>query len=187
MNRMKLTLGAVLLTLVSMGAAAAERPLLAKGSSINFSFSQMNVPVDGSFKRFSGKINLDAAKPEKSSVDLQVDVASISAGEDADAEVIKPGWLDAAAHPQARYLSKSVKSLGGGRYQATGALTIKGISRDVTVPFAVKDLADGSSEVSGQFTLKRGDYKVGEGEWAAFDVVANDIQVKFKLLLGATK
>jgi polyisoprenoid-binding protein YceI len=186
MHRIKFAFAAAMLALASMDASAAERPLLAKGSSINFTFSQMNVAVDGSFKRFSGKINLDAARPENSCVDLQVDVASVSAGEDADAEVIKPGWLDAAGHPQARFLSKSVKSLGGGRYQASGALTIKGISRDTTVPFTVKDLADGSSEVSGQFTLRRGDYKIGEGEWSAFDVVANDVQVKFKLLLGPT-
>lgn len=173
--------------LTTTAGAAVARPLLGKGSTIDFTFTQMNVPVSGSFKRFSGKIELDAAKPGNDSVDLQVDVASISAGEDADAEVVKPGWLDAAGHPQARFVSKSVKALGGGRYLATGTLTIKGNSREVTVPFTVRDQAGGNSEISGQFTLKRADYKVGEGEWSAFDVVANEVQVKFTLLLGAAR
>ena len=186
MRKLILATTALLSGLLLQPVCAAERPLLAAGSSIAFTFKQMNVPVEGRFKKFSGKINLDAAKPETSSLDMQVDVASISASEDADPEAVKPAWLDAAGHPQARFVSKAIKSLGGGHYQATGTLSIKGVSRDIVVPFDFKEQAGGAT-ADGQFTLKRGDYKVGEGEWSAFDIVANDVLVKFHLALGAAK
>lgn len=177
-------LTAVLGLVTSAPSFAAERLLQAAGSSITFVYKQMNVPLDGRFKKFGGKINFDAAKPETSSIDLSVDVASFSSNEDADPEVVKPTWLDAAGHPQARFSSKSVKALGGGRYQASGTLNIKGISRDVVVPFDFKEQG-ATAVVDGQFTLKRGDFKVGEGEWSAFDIVANDVTVRFHLVVSS--
>ncbi|TXI04852.1 MAG: YceI family protein [Rhizobium sp.] len=183
MRQILLALIATLGLLSSSTVFAAERLLQAADSSITFVYKQMNVPLDGRFRKFSGKFNFDAAKPETSSIDMLVDVGSFSSNEDADPEVVKPIWLDAAGHPQARFTSKSVKALGNGRYQATGALTIKGISRDVVVPFEFKERG-ASATVDGQFTLKRGDYKIGDGEWSAFDIVANDVQVKFHLLVG---
>lgn len=161
---------------------AAERALQNAASRITFNFQQMKVPMDGSFKKFSGKIDFDAAKPETSKIEISVDVASISVYEEADPEVVKPIWLNAAAFPQARFVSKRIKALGG-RYQAEGTLSIKGINREVTVPFDYKEQGTNAS-VDGQFTLKRGDYKVGEGEWSAFDIVANDVLVKFHFVVG---
>ena len=183
MRKILLAAAVALSVMATLPASAADRPLIASGSSIAFTFSQMNVPVEGRFKRFKGKINFDAAKPETSSIDMQVDVASISAGEDVDPEAVKPDWLDAAGHPQARFVSRGIKSLGAGRYQATGTLSIKGANRDIVVPFDFKEQATGAS-VDGRFTLKRADYKIGEGEWSAFDVVANDVIVKFHLVVG---
>ncbi|PTU30735.1 YceI family protein [Stenotrophobium rhamnosiphilum] len=168
---------------MSFPTFAAERTLQTAGSRIAFAFKQMNVSMDGSFKKFSGKINFDAAKPETSSIEMLVDIASISIYEEADPEVIKPIWLNAAAFPQARFVSKNVKALGGGRYQATGTLSIKGASREVTVPFEYKEQG-ANAIVDGQFTLKRGDYKIGEGEWSAVDIVANDVLVKFHLVVA---
>lgn len=179
-----LVLTAVIGLAINSSSFAAERLLQATGSSITFVYKQMNVPLDGRFRKFSGKINFDAAKPEAASIDLSVDVASFNSNEDADPEVVKPTWLDATGHPQARFTSKTVKALGGGHFQATGTLSIKGISRDVVVPFDFKEQG-ATAVVDGQFTLKRGDYKIGEGEWSAFDIVANDVQVKFHLVVSS--
>jgi hypothetical protein len=41
--------------------------------------------------------------------------------------------------------------------------------------------------LTGSFTLKRADYTIGEGMWAKFDVVANDIQVNFSLATALSK
>lgn len=172
------------LLLCGFNAVAADRVLIAKGSDIAFSFTQMNVPVQGHFEKFSGTFNFDPARPEAASIAMQVDVASISAGADTDVEAVKPEWLSAKAFPQATFVSNSVKSLGSGHYVATGAFSLKGTTRNLTVPFDFKEGAGGVADVNGQFVLKRSDFKVGEGEWSAFDIVANEVAVKFHLVLG---
>ena len=181
----RLLIAALAFALLPLAAQAeADRPLIVKGSSIGFSFVQMGVTVDGSFHRYSGHVALDPAQMANSRADLQVDVSSVDAGDDANAELVKPGWLDAVAHPQARFVSKTITALGGGRYEASGTLSIKGITRDVRVPFVLQEKPDGSAEANGTFQIQRGDYKIGEGDWSAFDVVANAVQIKFHILLG---
>lgn len=171
--------------LLAFNAQGAERPIVLKGSDIAFTYTQMNVPVQGHFTKFSGALNVEAAKPEASSVNMVVDVASISAGEETDVEAVKPEWLNAKTFPQATFVSKSVKALGAGRYVATGTFTLKGLARELVVPFEFKEVAGGMADITGQFSLKRGDYKIGEGEWSAFDIVANDVLVRFHLIVGA--
>jgi polyisoprenoid-binding protein YceI len=67
-----------------------------------------------------------------------------------------------------------------------GTLSIKGLSRDMKFP--MKHTAQGKDGLlTGSFTLKRADYTIGEGMWAKFDVVANDIQVNFSLATTLSK
>ena len=60
----------------------------------------------------------------------------------------------------------------------TGKLTIKGTVRDVTVPVALTQ-SGAITTASGQFTIKRLAFKIGEGEWSDTGMVADDVQVKF--------
>lgn len=163
---------------------AAERPLIQQGSEIVFRFTQMKTPVQGRFTKFSGTLLLDAAKPETSHIQMQVDVASFSVDPEVDVEAVKPEWFNARVFPQASFVSKTVKSLGGGRYETAGTFTLKGISREMVIPFGLNEQANGSADMRGQFVLRRSDFKIGEGEWSVFDVVANEVQVNFRLQLG---
>ena len=55
-----------------------------------------------------------------------------------------------------------------------------GQTRDVLVPATFT--AQGNTGVfDGMFTLRRGDFSIGEGAWAKFDIVANDVQVRVRL------
>ena len=102
----------------------------------------------------------------------------------AEAEAAKPAWFHSAQFPQAQFKSTAVKGMGPGRYEVTGTLSIKGQSRDVVVPvLMVPGPTVGQAVASGSFTLRRMDFKLGEGEWSDLSVVANDVQVRFKLQL----
>jgi len=63
-----------------------------------------------------------------------------------------------------------------------GKLTIKGQARDLVVPVQLTQAAGVTTAVGG-FTLKRLDFNVGGGDWGDPSIVANDVQVKFKLAL----
>lgn len=180
----------VLLTaaLLAVPAAATEyTQFSAPQSRLGFVSRQMNVPVDGSFKRFSSRLKFDPAKPADGSAEIEIDIASVDTGsQEADDEVAGKSWFHTKAFPTARFVSSSVKPLGGNRYEVAGTMTIKGHSRDVVAPFTFKEQGE-LGVFEGGFTLKRADYALGEGMWAAFDTVANEIQINFRLAAAAAK
>ncbi len=164
-------------------AAPAQAQLQATGSEIAFVTRQMGVPVEGKFGKFSAQIALDPKKPETGSVAFTIDTGSARFGSaELDAEVPKATWLAVARFPQATFQSTAIKATAPGRFEVTGQLSIKGSTRDVVVPVQVS--AAGSQHVaSGSFTIRRLDFKVGEAEWADTSLLANDVQVRFRLAL----
>jgi polyisoprenoid-binding protein YceI len=178
----------VVLGLQCLGAAgpAAAQPaatLVAAQSEIVFTSRQMGVPVDGRFKRFEAQIALDPQRPQAGSVAIDIDTASASLGmAEADAELAAPSWFDVARFAKASFHSNGVRALGGGRFEVSGRLTIKASTRDLVVPVTVTQTA-ASSTATGSFVIRRLDYGVGVAEWADTAVVANDVQVRFKLVL----
>lgn len=163
--------------------AAPAAKLVPAQSEISFTSRQMGVPVDGRFKRFDAQIALDPKAPETGRVAFTVDLASVTMGaDDVEAELAKPAWFDTQKAATATFASSGVKAAGGGKFEVAGKLTIKGNARDVIVPVTVAQ-SGGTSTATGQFTLKRLAYKIGEGDWSDTSMVADDVIVKFKLAL----
>lgn len=167
-------------------AQAPAAQLQPAASEIRFVTRQMGVPVEGRFDRFSADVALDAQAADGGSVRLSIDTGSARFGSaELDAEVPKPAWLDVARFPQANFESSRIRSLGEGRYEVTGQLTLKGQQRPLVVPVTLsRSGANGSAGVaSGSFTLKRLQFRVGEGEWADTSLLGDDVGVSFKLVL----
>ena len=186
---MKLKSTLVLLALSAAALAApasafAQQKLVPAQSDISFVTKQMGVPLEGHFKKFDAQISFDTAKPDAAKIAFTVDTGSATLGApESDAELPKAAWFNVPKFPQATFQSASVKSLGGGKYQVTGKLTIKGNVKDVDVPVTLTQAA-GVTTAVGQFALKRLTYKIGEGEWADTSMVADDVQVKFRLAIS---
>lgn len=162
-------------------AAAAAPQLLAAQSELTFAAKQMGVPVEGRFKRFEAKLAFDPKKPEAGSVAFTIDLGSATLGAaEFDAELAKPAWFDSKKLPQATFQSTSIKALGSGKFEIAGKLSIKGQTRDLSVPISLNQAA-GTTTATGAFVLKRLEFKIGDGDWADTSMVANEVQVKFKL------
>jgi polyisoprenoid-binding protein YceI len=175
---------AVAALLVAFPAAAQQKVVPAK-SSIRFVTKQMSVPVEGVFRKFDATVAFDPAKPEATKAEFEVDLASIDLGSDeGTTEAKRKPWLNVEAFPKARFVASSVKSLGGGKFEAAGPLTIKGTSQSIVAPFTLSE-AGGMRVVEGQFPLKRLQYKIGEGAWSDTDTVADEVLVRFKFTLPA--
>ena len=99
------------------------------------------------------------------------------------AQVAKPIWLHAAGFPQATFQSSRIQAAGPGRFEVAGQLTIKGATRDLVVPVQLAP-AGNNQVATGSFAIKRLDFKVGEAEWADTSLLANDVIVRFKLVLA---
>lgn len=180
----KLLLAATALTLATATTSVmAQQKLVPAQSEIAFVSKQMGVPVEGHFKKFDAQISFDPAKPAASTMAFTVDVGSATVGSpESDVELPKAVWFNVPKYPQATFQSSAVKGLGGGKYEVTGKLSIKGNARDVVVPVALTQSGATTTAV-GSFVLKRLTFKIGENEWADTSMVADDVQVKFKLAL----
>jgi polyisoprenoid-binding protein YceI len=73
--------------------------------------------------------------------------------------------------------------MGGERYEIAGTLSMKGVAKEVAVPVTLRKDAAGNSVAEGQFTVKRLDFRVGEGLWADPDTVANEVSVRLRMVL----
>lgn len=162
---------------------AAAPKLVPAQSDIAFTFRQMGVPVDGHFKKFDAQLAFDPKNAAAGKVTLSIELGSATLGDAAtDAELVKPEWFNVKKVPTATFQSTSLKALGGGKFEAAGKLTIKGQVKDVVVPVALAQ-AGGTTTATGAFAIKRLDFNIGEGEWKDTSIVANDVQVKFKLAI----
>jgi polyisoprenoid-binding protein YceI len=184
-----LALMAALLGAVAQPAMAQPKPatLQTAGSEIVFTTKQMGVPVEGKFGKFTAVIALDPKRPETGNVAFTIDTGSARFGSaELDAEVPKATWLNVPKFPQASFQSSSVKAAGPGRFEVAGKLTIKGAVQNVVVPVQLTQTGTGAAIAStavGAFTIKRLAFKVGEAEWADTSMLADDVQIRFKLAL----
>ena len=176
---------------LSVSAALLAAPALAQApqkvsldkSQIRFGFKQMNVPVEGRFRKFDASVSFDPKKPEATKAEFEVELGSIDLGNaDGETEAKRKAWLSVDAFPKAKFTAASVKAVGPGRYEAAGPLTIKGTTQNVTAPFTFAE-AGGLRTVEGSFGLKRLPFRIGEGPWADTDTVADEVIVRFKFVM----
>ena len=181
MKRLAITLalGAALLAPFMAPALAQIDP--AKSSVIAVS-RQMGVPVEGKFRRFSAQISFDPAKPAEGRASIDIDIASFDLGDaDFNRETAKKEWFDAAKFPKATFVTTAIKPAGAGKFEAAGKLAIKGITRDVVAPVSFK--AEGGQQVfEGVLPIKRLTFNIGEGEWKDTSTVADDVQIRFRIV-----
>jgi polyisoprenoid-binding protein YceI len=93
--------------------------------------------VKGSFDEFDAKITYDPENIENSSVDVSISVASIDTkNEKRDDHLRSNDFFDAENHPAITFKSKKIEKKGDG-YVAAGTLTIRGVSKEIELPFTL--------------------------------------------------
>lgn len=176
---------------VFVAAALAAAPRFAHAevdlakSAITAVSRQMNVPVEGAFKKFSAQVSFDPANPSAGKAHITVDVGSYDLGDPSyDAQVAGKEWFDARTYPTATFTSSAIAPAGGSRYNVTGMLTIKGKSVRVTVPVTLTR-RDNAQTLDGTLPIKRSQFDIGTGEWKDNSIVSDEVAIKFHLV--ATK
>jgi len=164
-------------------AAMAQQALVPAQSSIQFSAKQLGVPVSGHFKQFSAQVHFDTAKPETSKIHFTVDTGSATMGsKETDSNLFSADWFNVAKFPKATFDSSAVRRLDASRFEVAGRLSIKGVGSDVVVPVTLA--RQGAQTVAtGAFPIRRLQFRIGENEWADTAMVADEVQVKFRLVL----
>jgi len=145
----------------------------------------MNVPVEARFKKFGAQIAFDPAKPAAGAARIEIELDSFDIDNaEVNDEARGKQWFDARSFPKATFVAATIKPLGGGKFEVRGPLTIKGRTHEAVIPFTYAEKA-GTTVYDGAFALKRLQYNIGEGVWKDTDTVADEVQLKFHIVVAA--
>ena len=167
-------------------AAASHYTLDPAKSSLEFTFLQAGAKGTGRFPRFAVTLDCAGADPAGGRLEVSVDVAALDTGDKDRDDVLRSDDLFAVAKfPQAHFLATRIAKTAGG-YEAEGALTIRGMTRETKVPFTFREATEGGVAVgymTGKTMIRRLDFGVGQGDWKATDQAGNEVTVSFTLRL----
>lgn len=177
---------AVILWLASGASRAGNWSVVPDQSRLGFVATWEGTEFDGVFRRFDADLAFDPRQPEQGRFMVTVEVTSADANSsDLNEGMAAPEWFFFARYPQATFVTSAIRGLGGGRYEAEGTLTIKGVSRPLRLPFTWVETG-GQARMQAEAKLRRTDFNVGEGEWANADAIGLDVRVSVQLVLAPT-
>jgi polyisoprenoid-binding protein YceI len=134
-------------------------------SRLGFRATQEDAGFEGYFRTWSATISFDPKHLATSHVTVNVALASAFTGDkDRDAYLPTDVWFDVKRFPTATFTAAKFVDQGGGRYQAIGELSIKGVKRPVTLPFTLAITGD-TAKMSGELAIDRTWFNVGSGKW----------------------
>jgi polyisoprenoid-binding protein YceI len=126
----------------------------------------MVTKVRGSFEEFEGKAHLDFEDPSKSTAEVTFQIASVSTGQkQRDDHLRTNDFFDAPTHPTGQFVSTSVVKKSDDEYEMTGNLTLKDITKPVTITWEPTGTAKdpfGNTRVGfeGKGTISRKDWGI---------------------------
>ncbi|MBP7253263.1 MAG: polyisoprenoid-binding protein [Alphaproteobacteria bacterium] len=158
--------------------AAQEWVVDAPRSTLSFTAQMGEDKFTGHFKKFNSSIRFSPDDLAHSVITTTVAVASaVTGAADRDSALPESQWFDNAKFPEAHFVTQSIKATGPNAYLAEAKLTLRGVSKDVALPFTLTT-ENGVTHAVGSVTIQRNDYGVGQGEFAS------DAWVKFPVAIA---
>lgn len=170
-------------------------------NAISFHLDSLLEPISGTANGISGMVNYDPAKPTATSGKITVSTASLIVTNNTMREhLLGDNWLNAAANPEITF---EIKALQTPRTEgntttahAVGSFSVKGVSKEITVPVTITHLPGAFGKrinqpelggdllvVRGKFTISRTDYGIRPGQNE--DKVADEIELSLALVGSA--
>ena len=190
----RITLGALAAALMaipaaraggSLGAASsADRSyrLVPAQSSLTYTFTQAGATSQGRFNSYT--VSFD---PAAGRLDVTIDMSSFDTGDPQRNGVLRgKDFFDIAQYRQSHFRATRLQRTAAG-YEATGSLTLRGITRSITVPFTWRTAAVQGRMVgylAGEASLRRLDFGVGQGQWRSTEWLGNEVMVRYSLVLA---
>ena len=180
----RITVAAAASVVLAPAVARAAGPVytaVATQSSLTYVFTQAGAENQGRFKSFT--ISFD---PTANRLDVSVDMRSYDTGDQQRNDALGgKDFFDVAQYPQSRFSASRIEKTATG-YAATGSLTLRGVTRNITIPFTWRTATLQGRSVgylAGQTTLRRLDFGVGQGQWQSTEWVGSEVTIRYALQL----
>jgi polyisoprenoid-binding protein YceI len=170
--------------------AGAETTLVISpdNSKVEFVAAKVTRSHNGSFKQFTGTIDLAKNGVEDSRVTIDIDTASVVTDEDALTKHLQtPDFFDVAKYPKATFTSTKIEAAttGGGTHNITGNFELHGVKKSITFPATIQ-VAPDSVAVNADFSINRKDFGIiyaGKAD----DLIRDGVAIKLTLKVPRTK
>lgn len=131
--------------LIAQPVVAAEKYVFDRGhTNIHFEWSHFGFSTTSAeFEDFSGTLMFEEDNIPASEISVTIDISSVDSGYDTFNEHLtdKSEWFNVAEHPEATFESSDIDKVGDNRYEVTGDLTLKGVTREVTLDTTINKIA----------------------------------------------
>jgi polyisoprenoid-binding protein YceI len=177
-----------LIAIAMAAPAAAQAAVYAvdpASSRLSFTGSFDGRPFTGVFRNWTAQIQFDPAHLEASSVKVVVQTGSVSAGTpEYDKTLVEPAWFNVRQFPTAMFVAKAFSKAGPNRYVARGDLTIRNVTRPISLPFTLQP-AGPRTRMRGELTLDRTQFGLGAGDFSGDRPLAKAVRVNVDLVATA--
>ncbi|HYG23088.1 MAG TPA: YceI family protein [Verrucomicrobiae bacterium] len=196
-----------ILSLVLAAASASAEPLtfdFKDPKGVNHAAFKMDAPLEtisGSASGISGKVTFDPAKPSATTGKIVVATETLTVGNAMMRDhMLSEGWMDAKKHPEITFEAKSLKNVktegDSTTADAVGTFTLKGITKEITVPVKLTYLKDKLAArmpnmkgdllvIRSSFSIKRSDFNIQPGKNE--DKVSDEIELTLSIAGYATR
>lgn len=164
-------------------AAPVAAPAVLRGDgtsgTLQFRFVQAGATTSGAFRRFTAALTIgDDAAP--AALEVRVETDSLDTQDkDRDGALRSKDLFDVQRFPAATFIADRITRDAAGHFQAHGKLTIRDVTRDLIVPFTLTN-----GLLTGEVTVKRLDYGVGQGEWRSTEMVGDAVAIAWSVRLS---
>ena len=130
-----------------------------KSSAITFTIKNAGITVDGSFSNLVADIKFDQLKPEEGNIKATVDSKTINTNNSMrDGHLSKPEYFDVEKFPNINLQSTKIARTGPITYNGTFNLTMKGVTKEVVIPFTFMKLPEKTELIAAAATVEHSPY-----------------------------
>lgn len=151
---------------------------VAKGGRLGFKVTVNGEAIAGSFGNWDADIMFDPEQLDKSSIKATIALASVNSGDSGRDDMLRSDDFFGTGSPTAQFTASRIRAKGGNRYEAQGALRMRGVSKPVTLAFSL-DINDKLAKAAGTARFDRRDFGIGTGQFSDTGTISGDVTVDF--------
>jgi len=175
---MKFILALALIVIFPMLAKAQAKSIDYAKSSVSFTIKNAGLKVDGRFDAYTVALVFDPQNLSATRIEGNIKTTSINTGINGrDNHLRKEEFFNATAFPSILFKVSSLKRQTSGDYLLYGKLTIKDVTKEVSMPMTIKNI-NGVEVFESTLRIKRQDFHVGENSW----VMSDDVTINIKIV-----
>lgn len=181
MRRLGLFLAATLAAAAPLAASARPYAVDPANSKISFTGTFDGRPFNGVFQKWDAQIDFDPGRLAQSKATVVIQTGSVRTGTaEYDQTMGQPAWFNVRQFPTAKFVASSFRKTGANSYEASGALTIRNVTRPVVLPFTLQQQGP-HTRMRGDLTVDRTQFGIGAGEFSGDAPLAKAVKVHVDL------